>query len=91
MIGANRFDIGQIRDRAGDSESAIQGAHGQVQSLDGSLEKAPGGVIERTMLPNFLCSEVRVAKPRRTRAAGCGPLAGAEDPSPDGRGALRDG
>ncbi len=54
--------LGQIRDRSGDTERSVHRANGQAEARDRFFEKEQALVIENTILPKFLCREVRVAK-----------------------------
>jgi hypothetical protein len=60
--GGNPFVLRQIRDRACDAKGPMHRANRQAEPRDGFLEEKPALVIERTMLPKFLCREVGVAE-----------------------------
>ena len=67
MRRVNPLALRQIRDRPRDPQGAVHRANGQAEARDGCFEKGEPGVIESTMLPKFLCREVRVAEPGRGR------------------------
>ncbi|HEY1434491.1 MAG TPA: hypothetical protein VGG65_03895, partial [Thermoanaerobaculia bacterium] len=86
MSRVNPIGMRQIGNRPGDAQASMHCADGQAESGHGVLEQTRSGVIESTMLHNFLGNEVRVAEGRGPGAPRGGSLAGREDAGADGLG-----
>ena len=75
---------GQVGNRAGQFERAMEGAGTQVQLLDSCLDQRLGGRLDRAVLPHFLRSHFGVAGQASTGEAPRLDGACRLDPLPDG-------